>query len=539
MPIFVLQIPGLDKSMFGTEYDWQYYTQDNGVTNKANKNNSVYWPRGKMLGGCSNINGMIYFRGNYLDYQRWYDAGNKDWHPNVVSECFKKAESLQDENLAKDKRLKDFYGNNGPLIINSFNSTYRDLTVKVLQSWNEMNIKTVSDLNFENTMGSGITRVTAYNGRRASTEHVYLKPARRRNNLHVITNALVTKVLVNNDTKEVYGVEVEKASQKFQVLAAIEVILSAGAIETPHLLMLSGIGSRPHLELHNISCIVDLPAVGAHLRDHKIVPVTILGDEPGQKDEAQENFDVIKYLYNQTGYLAQNSFSDIAAMFSSNPNAKYPTFQVHLKIFWKQSTDLEKYLNNIARYREVVVNAMLNYNKNSSIYFFQFILLHPHSTGHISLKTGKFKDKPIISYPDDVNANDEAETVAGIKLLTNIVNTTFFKTINGRIGRMSWPECDKFELDSSFYWNCIDKNMRITVYHPIGTARMGRDTTDSVVNSQLKVHFVKKLRVVDASVMPSHISGNINGPVVMIAERASSLIKREHGIEKQSSDQCF
>lgn len=532
------QIPGLDKGLFGTIYDWQYYTQNDGVTNKANINNTVYWPRGKMLGGSSGINAMIYFRGNDFDYQRWYDAGNKDWSPSTIRNCFKKAESLQDQKLARNQGIRNFYGSKGPLVINTFNSTLRPETLNVLDAWNELGIKTVKDLNYANVMGSGIIRATAYNGHRGSTYEVYLKPIRRRENLHVITNAFVRKVLINEDTKEVNGVEVEYGGNIINFFASKEVILSAGTINTPQILMLSGIGPKEHLESKNIRCIVDLPAVGKYLQDHLIIPVTIFGDEPEEQSQAKQHFGAIQYIYNQTGPLAQNSFTDVVALYARKRRALYPEFQNHLQIFGKNSPRLVRYLNSIPRYKQTVRESLINQNKNSSLYLFLFTLLHPYSTGFIYLNSSDPKDHPLIYAKYLNDTRDIDATVDGIKKLTEIVHTRFFKSINGRLGRISWPECDGFELDSDKYWSCIAINMVVSVYHPVGTARMGTDRKTSVVNSKLKVNDVKNLRVIDASVMMSHISGNINGPVIMIGERGANLIKRDYGID-QPNDKCY
>lgn len=528
----------MERSLLQSKYDWQYKTQDDGVTGKALKNHSRFWPRGKMLGGCSNINGMIYFRGNPFDYQRWYDAGNKDWHPDVAAECHKKAENLQDKNLLRNQTLKEYYGKDGPLRLTTFHSTYEILFEKVIHSWDEIGIKTVQDLNYANNLGSGYARVNAYHGRRESTDRVYLKPARCRKNLHVITNALVRKVLIHKKSKEAFGVEVERNKKIMKILANKEVILSTGTVNTPQLLMLSGIGSKKHLKSKNIDCIADLPTVGKYLQDHLFIPVTILGDEPGEEDLAQEHFKVIKYIYNQTGYMTPNS-PNVVSLYTNERTDTYPIFQNHLGIFWKKSQDLAAYFNYTLGFKDVVVESLRKQNQNNSIYLFVFILLHPYSMGNVSLNTSNPRDHPLIFANYLKDSKDLKAVVDGIKMLTKIVNTKYFKAINGRVGRINWPECNKYKLDSYDYWKCISINMSLPAHHPVGTAKMGKSRKKSVVNSRLKVHSVKNLRIVDGSVMPSHVSVNTNGPIIMIAERAASLIKQDHGIKKESHDKCF
>ncbi|KAJ2946137.1 hypothetical protein O0L34_g5068 [Tuta absoluta] len=187
-------IPHLNKGLFNSTFDWKYTTTYNGKTNRGNIDNSVYNAKGKMLGGSSSMNAMIYFRGNDYDYQSWYDEGNTEWHPDIAREYFKKAESLQDEQLKLKEDIKQFYGQNGPLVINTFNYTYRELTENILQSWSDIGIKTVPDLNSAGVMGSGIVRVTAANGQRYSTAKAYINPVQRRSNLKIIKNGLVAKV---------------------------------------------------------------------------------------------------------------------------------------------------------------------------------------------------------------------------------------------------------------------------------------------------------------------------------------------------------
>lgn len=532
-----LQIPGLERSLYLSKYDWQFTAQGDGKANSAFKNNFSIWPRGKMLGGCSSINGMTYFRGSPVDYEKWYNSGNNDWHPDKVMECFKKAENLQDPRLLKNETLKHFFGNYGPLHITTpYNRFNNDLYENILQSWDEIGIRTVIDLNQANALGSGLARVTIDNGRRESTDQAYLKPARNRENLDVITNAYVTKILINQNTKEAYGVELKKDDKVINMFASVEVIVSGGTINSPQLLMLSGIGPKQHLESKNIHCVVDLPAVGQYLQDHIYIPVTIVGDEPEEEDQAKTlHFEAIKYIYNQQGYLSYDAYHFVA-LYSDNQTDTYPKFQNHIRIYPKNSPD---FAQNFGGFKDTIVNSLIDLNKNNSVYLFMFILLHPKSMGYLSLNTSDPMDYPII-YPNHLNDTRDVQTaVDGIKKLTKIVYTKYFKSINGKVGRISWPECDIFKLDSEDYWKCIVEYMRMHASHPIGTARMGTDKKTSVVNSKLKVHHIEKLRVVDASVMPSHISANINGAVIMMAERASGMIKRDYGIQVNPDDKCF
>ncbi|XP_026317773.1 glucose dehydrogenase [FAD, quinone]-like [Hyposmocoma kahamanoa] len=522
-------IPALNRGIFGTKYDWQYYTAKNNRTNKANVNETVYWPRGKMLGGSSGINAMLYVHGNDYDYKLWYDQGNKEWHPNIVRRYFKKAEKLQAQQLLKDTRIAENYGRHGPLNIDIFNSTIRTITENIVGSWNEIGIKKVPDLNTANVLGSGIITATVSYGQRVSTASAYLNTARNRPNLHVIKNSFVTKILLSHGkAKKAYGVEVDRNGNTMTFLANFEVIVSAGTINTPQLLMLSGVGPKEHLISKDIQCKVNLPGVGKNLQDHLIVPVTIYGDQPEETDTIKQYFESIQYLYERKGYLGETSVTDALAFYSLDNNATYPLFQNHVIIFPKNSSNVQMYLNKIARYKNVVTESVLENSRNHALYLFLFNLLHPKSNGDILLKSSNPTEYPLINANYFNDAMDLEAAARGIKKITKLVNTKYFQSIGGYLGRMRWPECDNFELDSLDYWKCICINMVITVYHPVGTARMGSDPNTSVVDSRLRVHGVKSLRVIDASVMPNITSGNTNGPVIMIAERGSDIIKEDH-----------
>ncbi|KAL4709860.1 hypothetical protein ACJJTC_003823 [Scirpophaga incertulas] len=525
---FESKVPSLSRGLYKTVNDWQYFTEDNGVSAQGIQNGSIYWPRAKILGGCSNINGMIYIRGNTNDFKTWYDEGNRDWHPRTVLKYFKKAESMQDQHVLQDPQLNRFYGHDGPLFINTFNHTLRNYTNKILESYNEIGIKNVKDLNEANVMGSGILRATAANGRRSSTDYTYLEPVRSRKNLKIVTDTLVTKIIIDDTTKTAKGVIAEKNGTLMSFFATVEVIISAGTINTPQLLMLSGIGPKAHLESKNINCIVDSPAVGQYLQDHINIPLTIYGNETGYNNIADQHFDAIKYIYNRTGYLAQVPFTDILAFFSRNN--KYPEFQAHLNIIFKNTSRITEVYKILYRYKPSLIDSIVTLNKNYALYHFLFNLLHPHSYGNITLKSSDPKEHPSININYFNDSRDLDASAHGLKMLSKIINTSYFKNIGGFLGRLDWEPCNALELDSEKYWKCIALNTATSVYHPVGTARMGLQITSSVVNSKLKVHCVNRLRVVDASVMPSLVSGNTNGPVIMIGERAADLIKTEYHI---------
>ncbi|CAH0579139.1 unnamed protein product [Chrysodeixis includens] len=520
------KIPGMDKGMFRTKYDWSYITSNNGMSNAANINGSINWPRGKMVGGCSNLNAMIYAQGSDQDFQNWYDAGNEEWSVSEVRRCFKKAESFQDQNLLTNRRISRHYGHDGPLVINTCNSTLRSITKRVLAAWDDIGIRNVDDLNVANMMGSGITRVTATNGVRQSHSRAYLYPILERKNLKIMKNSLVTKILIedNGDFKAARGVEVQHGTDTIKVYASKEVIISAGAVNSPQLLMLSGIGPKDHLESKNISVIVDSPMVGQNLQDHCIIPVTIFGDGPAEPSKADQQFESMKYLYNRTGSLAQISIGDVLAFYSARRNARYPDFQSHFSFMAKNSSAITQALTRRFRYKDEVANPLIQLNKEHALYLHLFNILHPYSKGNISLSTNNPNDHPLI-YPNYFSDPRDLEAGAtGLRILTRVLRTRAFREVGGFLGRMNWPACDGFELDSREYWKCVCLNMVLTVYHPVGTCMMGQNPKTSVVSSKLTVHGVFNLRVIDASIMPNITSGNTNAPVTAIGEKGAELV---------------
>ncbi|CAH1645648.1 unnamed protein product [Spodoptera littoralis] len=516
-------IPGLTNSLYDSKFDWKYTTVNNGLTSQANKGGNIKWPRGKMLGGSSSINVMAYVKGHPKDFQSWYDEGNKEWHPDIVNKYYHKAESLQDHMLRKNPAIQNEYGHHGPLFINTYNITNTTLIDEILTSFDEIGMKPVEDLNTVNNMGSGRLRVTATDGKRISSATAYLNPARNRKNLKVAKKSYVTKILFNGKTAT--GIEMDRKGHKYKLKAKLEVIISAGTINTPQLLMLSGVGPKKHLEEINIPTVVDSPMVGQNLHDHTSIPTLIFADEPEAMDETTKDMESIKYLYDRKGYLAYHPYQDLTAFYSADPDSTYPDFQALVVFHYKHDGSIKKFASE---YVKSVENSVLKLGKNRAMFQVRISILHPYSRGNISLSSNNPYDHPLIYYNSFSDDRDLDATVTAIKMLLKIVDTKFFKSIGATTGRLKLRACDGYEFNSDAYFRCIAVNMASTIYHPVSTAKMGRDISSSVVSSRLKVHGIDHLRVIDASVMPSITSGNINAPTVMIAERAADLIKEDY-----------
>lgn len=501
---------------------------NNGVTSQGIENGEVSWTKGKMLGGSSSMNALVYLTGNDNDYQSWYDAGNKEWSVDEVRRCFKKAEDLRDEVMLSDPEISSTYGRDGSLAVSRFKNTYRSYTNKIIESWSQLGFKNTSDLNVANYLGAGILPATAFNGVRESTFTAYLKPIERRSNLKIVKHALVTKVLIDANSTA-YGVEVTKNGVKKTYLATREVILSAGSVSSPQLLMLSGVGPQEHLETNNIECLVNSPMVGKNLQDHALLPVTIYGDKPDSINLIDVVQNIKDYLLYREGFLAQSSIiTDAAVFFSTRKGATYPNSQSHVTVVNKNFPLIELNLKLTFGYNASVLDSIIDLTKKHALYFFEYILLHPYSRGNISLASNDPTDAPLIYANYFEDPRDLEIAVNAIKMLTQILNTPYFKSINAFLGRMNVPACDNFELDSVDYWKCVGTNLVTSIFHPVGTCQMGTSINTSVVDSRLRVHGVKQLRVIDAGVMPTITSGNTNGPTIMIGERGAELIKEDY-----------
>ncbi|XP_075973649.1 ecdysone oxidase-like [Anticarsia gemmatalis] len=522
-------IPGYHFSLHNSDFNWRYKTVNDGRTNQGNQDGCIYWPRGKMVGGSTNINAMMYVQGNSEDYQRWFDAGNTEWTVEDVRRCFRKSENYQDQLLDQDPDIRNHYGHDGPLVINTFNSTERVRGNKLISAYDEIGIKKVKDINVANAFGAAIMTVTASNGERNSMSKAYLVPIKDRKNFSIMKNALVTKVLIN-DLNQAYGVLVEQNGVTVTIHANIEVILSAGALNTPQILMLSGIGPKEHLESKGIQTIVDLPMVGQNLIDHLLFPITVFSDELTENSEADDEFDNLKYFHNRSGPLAQNVVLDTFAFYATNEDAKYPEFEAYVLRKRKNSSGLKKEFVTLFRFTDHVADSIVELNQNHTLHLFLLSLLHPLSSGTITLSSNNPKDPPLINANYFADDNDLELMVSGIQKLLELLDTEYFKSIGGFLGRTRTPNCDELELGSREYWKCQCLDIVSTVFHPVKTCKMGQLESDSVVSSRLKVHGVENLRVVDGSVMPNHISGNTMAPCVMVAERAAELIKEDYNL---------
>lgn len=466
--------------------NWGYYTEKESHLN----NRPLFWPRGKVIGGSSSINGMVYTRGNESDYDRWEELGAVGWSYKDVLPYFKKVES-------NDRDDSVYHGKKGLLRVTEAVRT-SELSDLFVEAGKQAGFRHSDDFNGENQEGFGEFDATVYNGRRWSTATGFLKPAKSRNNLSIITSALASKILWDGD--RAIGVEYQSKGKVEKVYCEKEVILSGGVINSPQLLQLSGVGPEKVLNKLGIDVIADRSEVGENLQDHLCVCVMSRITRPISHyrwlNPVRGLMAIARYITGRKGILAEAPLST-GAFLKSDPNLAYPDLQLHLtpalvtshEGSWPDEHGLTIYVNHG----------------------------YPKSRGSIKISSKDPSVHPQIfanylSHPEDLPVLREA-----VRMTLNVLKQSAFKNELGESIGLKNLNADDAEIDEFIRSNAE------TVYHPVGTCRMGTDD-NAVVDTQLRVKGVNCLRVVDASVMPSLINGNTNAPTIMIADRAADMI---------------
>ncbi len=479
-----IYIPATFFKLFKTEYDWAYYTEKQPYLN----NRQLYWSRGKVLGGSSSINAMIYIRGNWCDYDRWHDLGNTGWSAKEVLPYFKKAEN-------QERGADEYHGRGGPLNVANLRSI-NPLSHAFVKAGVEAGLPLNSDFNGANQEGVGFYQVTQKNGKRHSTAAAYLKPIWHRPNLAIQTNAQVTHLLFEGT--RVVALTCVHNSVKHQIKISKEVILSGGAINSPQLLMLSGIGPAEHLKSLDIPIVMDLPGVGQNLQDHLGVPIAYQCTKPVSLINAEKPENILKYLVFKKGSLTTN-IAEAGGFVKTRPELKMSDLQFHFAPVY--------YLDH-------------GFTRPQGHGFtLGPALLYPESKGSITLRSSNPLEPPIINPNYLSNEADLQVLVSGVKLARQLVQMSAFDGFRGE------EVVPGFQVQVEEEIRHFIRNTAETLYHPVGTCKMGNDPM-SVVNAQLQVHGVQGLRVVDASIMTNIVGGNTNAPTIMIAEKAADIISR-------------
>jgi choline dehydrogenase len=478
-----IRIPAAFSKLFRSEFDWNYTTEPQAHLHGR----ALYWPRGKTLGGSSSINAQVYIRGHRWDFDHWRELGNAGWGYNDVLPYFLRAEDNQ-------RGASEYHATGGPLAVSDLRA-YHPLTKAFVDAAVEAGLPRNPDFNAATQEGAGFFQVTQRNSRRWSAADAYLKPSMSRANLTVRTGAHAARVVVENGRAT--GVEFIAGGRREAACASREVILSGGAVNSPQLLLLSGIGPAEHLRALGIPVVHDLPGVGENLEDHLVACMGWQCTQPITLDTAGAFKNKVRYLLFRSGPLASN-VAEGGVFASSRAGLPAPDLQLLFAPLY--------YLEHGFRHPP------------GHGFGIGTTLIRPASRGRIRLRSADPLAHPAIDPNYLAERQDLEALVEGVKLARRIGAGKALAPYRGS----EVEPGDEVRTDAE-----IEEFLRRhaeTLYHPTGTCRMGADEM-AVVDAELRVRGLAGLRVVDASVMPSIIGGNTNAPTIMIAEKASDLIR--------------
>ncbi len=493
----LLHIPGAYAQLNRKPYDWGFWTKPQTHIN----NRKMYLPRGKVLGGCSSTNAMAYVRGNKADYDHWASLGNKGWAFSEILPYFIRSEA----NAQASQLDTGFHGTDGPLYVSKSQDFKTPFAQAFVDACGQQGLPANSDYNGKEQSGAGFFQFNIKNGRRWSGVDAFLKPALKRPNLKAITRARVSKIILEKG--RAIGVEYLKGNGKpKRILVNKEIILSAGAFQSPQLLMLSGIGDAAELKAHGIACEQELKGVGKNLQDHLFCSTGAIAKQQLGLNHYLKPWEQVKtvfnYLLRKKGALTIGPLEAVA--FTKVLEGTDP---VNLQLHFAPM--------HVGKGYDYDLYDPFSYPRTDGFTILP-TLLHPKSRGYVGLNSANPLDAPLVE-PNFFQEKEDLELlVKGVRLAVEILHQPAFDPYRKEIYAPLGPDDDTTIIEH------IKKSVE-TVYHPVGTCKMGNDDK-AVVDDQLRVHGIKGLRVVDASIMPTIVSGNTNAPTYMIAEKASDLI---------------
>lgn len=495
-----IKVPlGYGSLFYDQKFNWKYETEPEAELNGR----KMYWPRGKVLGGSSAINAMVYVRGHQNDFKDWEKVA-PSWSWSNVEPLFKKIEAWKGKSSSAR-------GSSGPVGVSNVERDVHPLTNKYLEAGQELGFPLNGDYNGSHMEGVSVYQTTIANGLRVSSASAYISKRNSGRNLRVITNAHVTKLIF--DGRRATGVCFSQGNRETTVLTDGEVILSAGALNSPHLLYLSGLGPANELQPHGISVLQDMPHVGRHLQDHIGVDFTLAVNRPSLNQKLRPvlgKFLVgLEYLFFKSGPLAM-SLNQAGGFVKSDPSLEAPDLQLYFSpLSYSTAPQGKRPLMSPDPYPAV----RLGFNPTK-----------PTSEGWISLKSSDPFESPKFVGNYLSTEEDKKVMISGMHLMRKFLKTKAMRDI---VEEELSPGSD-FNDDKSFM--DFARSEGGTVFHQCGTCRMGKDISSSVVDESLKVHGIDGLRVADASIFPRITTGNTNAPSIMVGEKAADIILAEQKI---------
>ena len=496
---FYVQMPiGYGKTFYQSTVNWMYTSKASAGLNGRGS----YWPRGKTLGGSSSINAMVYVRGHKKDFDDWENAGNPGWSYDDVLPYFKRMESWQHGG-------DEFRGGDGPLNVSDVSTKLHPLCKHFVAAGEALGFDYNADMNGVKQEGVGYYQLTTHQGQRMSAARAYLKPARKRPNLTLVCNASVACIVFEG--KRAVGVEYKHKHKTYRANVTKEVILCAGAVNSPQLLQLSGVGPSHVLQRAGVDQVHESPAVGQHLQDHIGHSYFYRANRPTLNQQLRpwwgKLWQGMRYVFTRSGPLSL-SVNQAGGFVHTRKGLDRPNIQLYFSpLSYTKAPPGERPMMNPDPFPAYLLGV-----SNCRV----------KSEGEINITSNDPSEAPAIE-PNYLTHEDEIQDLLeGVKLIRKLAETSQLKAITLDEMRPG-VEC---KTDAQLIEDI--RNNADTIFHPCGTCRMGPDPLDNVVDSELKVHGLQGLRVVDASIFPNVVCGNINAATIMVGEKAADLILSEH-----------
>ncbi|KZC06463.1 Glucose dehydrogenase [acceptor] [Dufourea novaeangliae] len=505
------EVPSFYQLYLGSsELNWNYVTSNESYA-CLNNNGHCSWPRGKNLGGNTLHHGMAYHRGHRKDYERWVEEGSTGWSWDEVIPYFKKSEDNREIGRVSAK----YHGTGGLMTVERF-PWQPPFTKSIMEAADECGYGTTEDMTGDQITGFTVAQAISKDGVRLTSVASFIRPFRHRKNLAVATNTLASKILFRK--KKVTGVEIIMNGKKHIVKAKHEVIVSGGTINSPQLLLLSGVGPKEHLKSVKVPVVHHLPGVGENCHNHQSYALDFTLDSPNFNELNTDSVD--QYLATQTGPMSGSGLAQVTGIVAS----KYTTpddpdiqiFHAGYQAVCNSSSQVGDLGSGGAKIR----------------IRFSAVNLHPSSRGRITLRDNNPQSAPFIWSNDLATEHDVSVVMEGVRVILNMTNSNTMKKLGIEMVKIDIKQCSDFEEGSDDYWKCIIRYDTRPENHQAGTCKMGQASDPmAVVDPRLKVHGMEGLRVADASIMPRVVSGNPVAAINMIGERAAEFIKEDWGFK--------
>jgi choline dehydrogenase len=520
---FVMDVPIMATLFQFSDANWKYKMEPSNKVCLGMRNRQCSCPRGRVVGGTSVINFMIYTRGHRRDYDHWEELGNSGWGYRNMLPYFMEIENMTISELAKDTR---YHSTRGEVAISY--APYRTrLADAFVEAGRELGHMTV-DYNGETQTGFSYLQTTTMNGTRWNANRAFLHPIRNRKNFHLMKRSQVTKILIDPSTKTAYGVEFVQDKKKYVVRARREVILSAGAVNSPQLLMLSGVGPKQHLTDLNIPVIQDL-SVGFNLMDHPgLIGLTFVVNQSVGLilDEiVNDGSSLAEYLNYHKGPISVPAGCEaIALIDTENPRSVDGDPDLEI-LFFGASLASDNTFHKSIGVSEDIYKAVYEPIEDTHAWSAVPLTLKPKSRGRIKLKSSDPFKNPLIYYDIFEDPQDLELQLLGVKKIMELSNTEAFKKYGSTLLDYPIPGCKHLEFGSDDYWRCVIRHLAIGIWHLSGTCKMGPSSDPSaVVDERLRVYGIKRLRVIDASIMPVVPTAHTNFPSMAIGAKGADMV---------------